>query len=108
MTIIDSFCASATSESWTSSGPVSFLGQLQDGDVIFISAVVVVLVVDGLDYINADHWQPSLSSAAPVMFSQSYLIMRNIEIFYNTGWSTLIGRGLSRLCSDWLDHDVAV
>ena len=23
------------------------------------------------------------------------------------GWSTLIGRGPSRLSSDWLDHDVA-
>ena len=25
----------------------------------------------------------------------------------SSGWATLIGRAPSRLCSDWLDHDVA-
>ena len=31
-----------------------------------------------------------------------FVELRNIF----TGWSTLIGRGMSSLCSDWLDHDV--
>ena len=29
------------------------------------------------------------------------------SIDFKVGWSTLIGRDPIRLCSDWLDHDVA-
>ena len=32
----------------------------------------------------------------------------SMEYLYQAGWSPLIGRGLSRLCSDWLDLDVYV
>ena len=43
-----------------------------------------------------------------VLVPRHQLHVVNLQCFKSkTDWSTLIGRGPSRLCSDWLDSDVA-
>ena len=57
-----------------------FLSQFKDGDIIFISGAIVVLVVGELDNINTYHWQSSFSSGTPVMFAKSHLILNDFFI----------------------------